>query len=330
MTDGDRPSSFERPEAMIILNPAAHNVPARRQLVEVDEWLKEHGWTADWRETHGPGEAAGIAAGAADRQVPLVIACGGDGTVNEVANGLALSETALGTIPAGTSNIWAREIGLPRRPVETIQALVNGDRRRIDLGRAGERYFVLFAGFGIDAAVTATVPLGIKSKIGAAAYAISAARQALAYRPTPMTVRIDGVERKLDVLEAFAGNTRLYAGITKIASAALADDGKLDFCIYVGRGKPDILMHAARTLFQVHRKSDKVLYRRATRLEFDTDTPLPAQLDGDPVDPPPREVHVVPSALWVATPAAFTGPMLSRPAEQPGRAEPSLPQRQTG
>ena len=317
----------QSPEAVFILNPAAHNVPQRQQLAEADGWLHDHGWATTWKETHAPGAAIAFAAEAADRRVPLVIAVGGDGTVNEVANGLAGSETVMGTIPAGTSNIWAREIGFSRKPLAAVQAIATGDRRQIDLGRTGDRYFVLFAGFGIDAAVTKTVPLGIKAKVGAAAYAISAARQAFAWRPTPMTIRIDGVERKLDVLQAFAGNTRLYAGITKIASAAIADDGKLDFCVYVGTGKPDILMHAARTFFQVHRRSDKVLYRRATKLEFDTDHPLPAQVDGDPIEPPPREVYVVPDALWVATPAGFTSPMLSRPAH---RDEPNLLQPRTG
>jgi len=257
------------------------------------------------------------------------VACGGDGTINDVANGLIGTETTLGVIPAGTSNIWAREVGLDRRPLEAVQAITQGERRLIDTGRAGTRHFVLFVGFGIDAAITKTVPLGVKDKLGAAAYAISAAREAMRWRAKPITIRIDGVTRRMDVLMAFAGNTRLYAGITKITPLALADDGKLDVCIYAGRGRRDIAFHAMRTLLQLHRKSPKVLYRHASRVEFDWEEPLPAQVDGDPLPDCPREVVVLPRSLWVATPAALPNPMFSRRADQGQAGELSLPQSRT-
>ena len=315
VVNGASPQSpYERREALIILNPTAHNVPSRKRLDEADEWLRGEGWSTRWLETGGPEDALHMATEAADKRVPLVIACGGDGTINGVANGLVGSESTLGAIPAGTSNIWAREIGLDRRPLEAIQSMVAGERRLIDVGKAGSRYFVLFVGFGIDAAITQTVPLGVKDKLGAAAYAISAAREALRWRAKPITIRIDGVERRMDVLMAFAGNTRLYAGITKITPLAIADDGKLDVCIYSGRGRRDLAFHAMRTLLQLHRKSPKVLYRHASRVEFDWEAPLPAQVDGDPLPDCPHEVIVLPRSLWVATPSALPSPMFSRPS----------------
>ena len=194
----------------------------------------------------------------------------------------------------------------------------------IDTGKTGGRHFVLFAGFGIDAAVTQTVPLRVKNRVGAAAYALSAARQAMRWRGRPIAVRIDGVERWLNVLEAFAGNTRLYAGITKITPTAIADDGKLDVCIYSGRGKRDIVFHAARTLLQMHHNSPKVIYGRASKIEFDWEHPLPAQLDGDVLTDCPSEVSVSPLSLSVAVPAGFASPMLSRPADPPRAAELTL------
>lgn len=315
---------------MIILNPIAHNLPSRKRLDEADTWLREQGWTVTWRETSEPDDAEKFAAEAADRRVELVIGCGGDGTINGVANGLIGSESTLGVIPAGTSNLWAREVGLDKRPLEAVQKIVLGERHLIDTGRAGKRHFVLFVGFGIDAAITQTVPLGVKDKLGAAAYAISAAREALRYRAKPITVRIDGVERTMEVLMAFAGNTRLYAGITKITPLAIADDGRLDVCIYSGRGKRDIVFHAMRTLLQLHRKSPKVLYRHARRVEFDWDEPLPAQVDGDPLPDCPREVVVVPHSLWVATPAALPSPIFSRPASLSLESELTLTQPRKG
>lgn len=321
---------YERKEVVVLINPVAHNVPSPQRLQEAAEWLRMQGWEAHWRETHAGGEATRIAAETAAKGIPILIAFGGDGTVNEVANGLAGTDTVLATIPAGTSNIWAREAGLDRKPLDAVRAIINGDRRQIDLGKAGDRYFVLFAGYGIDAATTQTVPLGVKDRLGAAAYLISAARQALGWKAKPILVRIDGVERELDVIMAFAGNTRLYAGITKITPTAVADDGKLDVCIYAGRGKRDIIFHAARTLLQLHRKSPKVLYRRASKIEFEWDEPLPAQVDGDPLPDCPREVTVAPLALWVAVPAGFVSPMFSRPAAPRREAALSLVPPQTG
>jgi diacylglycerol kinase (ATP) len=315
---------YERKEAVIILNPAAHNLPGRNRLQEAGDWMVAEGWSVRWEETDGPLGAIRLAGQAAGRRVPLVIACGGDGTVNEVANGLVGSESTLGTIAAGTSNLWAREADLYKRPIEAVQRMVFGERRLIDTGKTGGRHFVLFAGFGFDAAAIQTVPLRVKGKVGAAAYALSAARQAMRWRGRPIAVRIDGVERWLNVLEAFAGNTRRYAGITRITPTAIADDGKLDVCIYSGRGKRDLIFHAARTMLQMHHNSPKVIYGRASKVEFAWEHPLPVQVDGDPLADCPSEISVVPLSLSVAVPAGFASPMLSRPADPPRAAELSL------
>ncbi|MEX0682851.1 MAG: diacylglycerol kinase family protein [Dehalococcoidia bacterium] len=329
MTITNPTTGFDRKEAVLIFNPAAHNTPILRRRREAEEWLRETGWRFRWEQTSGGGQATHIAARAAAEGVPLVIVCGGDGTLNEAANGLAGSDTALGMMPGGTSNIWAREMQISRSPLEAVQLMATGERRLIDLGKAGDRYFVLFAGYGIDAQITRNVSLGVKQRLGAAAYGISAFREALRWRSRPMTVRIDGAQQRLSVLMAFAGNTRLYAGLTKITPMAIADDGLLDVCIYQGRGKRDIALHVTRTLLQMHRKSDYVIYKRARKLEFDWDEPLPVQVDGDPLGYCPHEVTVAPAALWVVVPAGLKSPLFSGRA-QPPAPELSLTQPQTG
>ncbi len=320
---------FERKEAVLIINPAAHNVPALKRRREAEDWLREAGWRFRWEQTTGTGQATAIAARAAAEGVPLVLACGGDGTLNEVANGLAGTETALGTLPAGTSNIWAREAGISRKPLEAARLMAMGERRLIDLGKAGDRYFMLFAGIGVDAQITRNVSLDMKRHVGAAAYGVAAVREALRWRSRPVTVRLDGVERRLDVLMAFAGNTRLYAGLTKITPNAVVDDGLLDVCIFQGSGRADIAMHLARTLLQSHNKASKVLIQRVKRLEFDWDEPLPVQLDGDPVGDCPREIEVAPRCLWVVVPAGLRTGLFAGLGRQPQEAELSLPRRQT-
>ena len=305
--------AFARREAVVIVNPAAHNAPKRKRLTEAGAWLSAQGWTVEWLETSGPGEATSLAAAAAERRAPLLFVCGGDGTLNEAVNGLAGSETAVSVIPAGTVNLWAREIGLLKKPADAVRLTVEGFRRRADLGRAGSRYFLSMAGYGIDAAVAHRVSHGVKGRLGAAAYALSAVRQAISYRGLPVTLSLDGEERAANVLMLVAGNTRNYAGLTRITPDALVDDGRLDVCVYQGRGRWDILWLALLTLFRQHQRSKKVFQRRVRRLSITSAAPLLVQVDGEPIAESPSEVTVAPDALWVATPRDLTSPLFSRP-----------------
>jgi len=305
--------AFDRKETVIVVNPTAHNSPKRARIVEADEWLRANGWSAEWMETAGPGDATRLSADAAERGVPLLFVCGGDGTLNEAVNGLAGSETAMAVIPAGTVNLWAREVGLLKKPLEAVRLAVEGTRRRVDLGRAGSRYFLLMAGYGLDAAVAHRVAHGVKGRLGAAAYALAAARQAMSFRGSRVTVTMDGERRAMNAFLLVAGNTRNYAGLTQITREALVDDGMLDLCAYEGRGRWDILWLALLTLVGRHGRSKKVTQRRVNRLEFTWETPLLAQLDGEAITESPAEVTVAPAALWVMTPRGLRSPLFSRP-----------------
>jgi YegS/Rv2252/BmrU family lipid kinase len=296
-------------ETLVIVNPAARNLPSRKRLDEAVRWLRRQGWQVERRETAGPGQATELAAGAAEQGLPLVFVCGGDGTLSEAVNGLAGSDTALGVIPAGTVRIWAKEMGIPRRPVAAVKAAVEGKRRRVDLGRAGERYFLLMAGYGLDGAIARRVNLGLKTRLGAATYAIAAAWETLRYRSSPMTLRLDGVEHTAQVLMLVAGNTRNYAGLVEITREAQVDDGLLDVCVFEGRGTLDIVLHALRTLLRRHQRSKKVLYQKVRRLELAWEEPLPLQLDGDAYEMSPTQVEVAPGALWVAVPSGVRSPL---------------------
>jgi YegS/Rv2252/BmrU family lipid kinase len=302
-------SVSDRKETLVIVNPAAHNAPSPKRLDEADRWLRAQGWKVEWRDTGEPGEATELAAEAAKRGLPLLFVCGGDGTLNEAVNGLAGSDTALAPIPAGTVNIWAREMGIARKPIEAVKGTVLGGRRRVDLGRAGERYFLLMVGYGLDGAIARRVNLGLKSRLGAAAYAVSAIWETLRHRSSPVTLRFDGDRHDVNVLMLVAGNTRNYAGLVEITREAQVDDGLLDVCVFQGKGTVDVILHVLRTLLRRHLKSKNVLYRKARRLEMAWEAPLPAQIDGDAYELSPTEVEVVPSALWVAVPKDVRSPL---------------------
>ena len=294
--------------ATVIVNPTSPNLPCRRHLREAASWLRSQGWQADWAFTRSPGDATAMAARAAQEGRSLVVVCGGDGTINEAVNGLAGSETALAVIPAGTANVWAKEVGIPRQPVAALEVAVRGQARRMDLGRAsapseeGGRYFFLMAGLGLDGSIAAALPLNVKRYLGATTYAIMAVRQSVRYRGQRVKLIVDDEPLETRLLMMVVGNTRGYAGITQVTSRAYADDGLLDACIFQGRHTLDIIFHTLRVAAQAHLRASPVLYRRVRRLEVQSETPLPVQLDGDFYPGYPTIFEVVPAALTVMVP----------------------------
>jgi YegS/Rv2252/BmrU family lipid kinase len=302
VSDNDPPEVLKRREALVIVNPVAHNAPSKTRLREANTYLKEHGWSLEWVWTQKEGDAIAIARRAADQKVPLVLVCAGDGTLNEAINGLAGSRTAVSVIPAGTSDLWAREAGIPRNPLGAVKSLQRARPLAVDLGRAGDRYFLLMAGFGVDAAVTQNASATLKHRLGATSYAISAVRELFRYKGRTGQVVLDGDTIDVTALLVIAGNTQRYAGVTKITPGALINDGLLDVCIYQGDGTGDMLAHAVRTLARRHLSSGKTLLRRVKRLELRFDPPLPVQVDGDNLPEAPTTVTAEPAALWAMVP----------------------------
>jgi diacylglycerol kinase (ATP) len=303
----DRPPG--PPTALVIVNPAARNLPSRRELSRAADALAEAGWQARWQETTAPGHATHLAARAAQEGCRLVLVCGGDGTLREAACGLVGTDTALAPIPAGTVNVWAREMDIPRRPEAAVRAVLQGQRRLVDLGRAGQQHFLLMAGLGLDGHIAARVGLRAKQRLGAAAYALTALRESLRWQGRPLTVRADGETIAADALMLVVGNTRNYAGLVQVTPLARADDGLLDLCLFRGDGLRDIVLHALLVALGRHLRSQRVIYRQVRRLELDWQQPLPLQLDGDPLPLTEPVLAAVPGALWVAVPKGPKSPL---------------------
>ena len=297
---------------LIIVNPTAHNLPSHKSLQEAGDRLGQLGWEAHWRETSRPGEATAIATQAVQERLPLVFACGGDGTLNETANGLVGSDTALAMIRGGLSSIWAREIGIPKDPSAAVQACVEGERRRIDLGRAGDRYFVLMAGYGLDGLVTSKVPLALKKRIGAAAFGLTAVKEAIGHQGKLTTLIMDDERRTGRLLMLVVGNTRNYAGITQITPEAYIDDGLLDVCAFMGRDLGAIIRHFFRVAVRRHGKSKDVICRRVRKIEVMWQEPMALHVDGDHHPPSPPTVEAVPQALDVMVPLASSTKLFSK------------------
>ncbi|MCH8814598.1 MAG: diacylglycerol kinase family lipid kinase [Chloroflexi bacterium] len=307
----EAPEVLQRREALVIVNPIAHNAPGRKRLSEANTYLKDLGWSIEWVWTTKSGDATEIAARAADQRTPLVLVCAGDGTLNEAVNGLAGSGTAISVIPAGTSDLWAREAGIPRNPIDAVRVLERSVPHAIDIGLAGDRYFLLMAGFGVDASIIQNTSVWLKHKVGAAAYVAATIREVFRYKGRKGQIQFDNETLPANALMVLAGNTQRYAGITKITPKAKINDGMLDVFLYEGQGLRDLLLHALRTMVRLHLRSPKTTFRRVKRLRLDFDPPLPLQIDGDYWPGTHLEARAVPGGLFAMIPAEVKSRLLA-------------------
>ncbi|MCI0890561.1 MAG: diacylglycerol kinase family lipid kinase, partial [Chloroflexi bacterium] len=248
---------------------------------------------------------------AAQRGIDAVVACGGDGTMNEVANGLAGSETAMATVRGGTANVWAKEIGAPKDLGEAVRVLVNGEPHSMDLGLAGDRHFLLMAGIGFDASIVQHVSPRLKRWSGALAYAVPTVLRAFSHRSFDAELVVDKEALSTPLYWLLLGNTRNYGGILNLTHQAKADDGLLDFCLVQHGGLPRLAWLAIWALLRRHQDRAEVVYRMFSSLEVRTPG-LPVQLDGDYFGETPMTFSVAAGALRVLVPPGQTRALFSQ------------------
>ena len=233
----------------------------------------------------------------------IVVAVGGDGTVADVATGLRHGSATLGIVPAGSTNIIARESGIPSKASAAVR-LIFGQHRleTIDVGLAGSRSFLHMAGAGLDSRLFAATNPALKRRIGWLAYVPSATRHVLD-APSRFTIGIDDEQIEVVsplVIVANGGSIitptlQLYPGLRR-------DDGWLDVLIFTAAGPLAISRTLGRLATRSLAKSPFVLRRRAKRVLLNADPPLAVQLDGDVVTETPVEFSIAPAALRVIAP----------------------------
>jgi diacylglycerol kinase (ATP) len=272
----------ERPGAVLIIhNPVSGRKGAHGMVNGLVASLRRLDREVRVVATRHAGDATALAAQAVRDRCPMVVAAGGDGTVNEVIQALVGTNVVLGVLPVGTVNLWAAETGIPSDPA-TIAAFLDGrHNRKVDVGQAGSRYFLLMAGLGFDAAVVATVSSPLKQRLGRASYGVAAAKLAPFYRGSRICLRLDGREERMTALQVLIGNTRRYAGSWQPSPAAVADDGLLDVVVITGdrfwAGVPQL-----GALFPGGARLRQSIFRvKAAEIVIESNPRLPMQLDGD-------------------------------------------------
>jgi len=285
----------------LIVNPIAGAGFSPWVLPLLVRWLARLGLSSEVVRTFSA-EDARQAAGEIDGSYHALVVMGGDGTVRDVVTGLKRHDVPVGIIPMGTANVLARELRLPVRPESVARMVAERHVRYLDLGFAGDRPFMLMAGVGFDAEVTARVHASRRGAITVLNYFPAMIGVILRYRFPDLRVVADGRPLKVRPNLVLVSNTRCYGGPLVFALDARPDDGWLDVCLYRIPRRHAVLSLVIRLL--LHRRPDprRATFVRAREVEVTSDQEVPYQLDGDPAGVLPLSVSMKARAVPVIVP----------------------------
>ncbi|MBI2147441.1 diacylglycerol kinase family lipid kinase [Candidatus Woesearchaeota archaeon] len=284
-------------KALLILNPAANSGKQDRQLKRIRRMFQRRKHVLDIVETTKPNDATRIAKGR-KKAYDVIIAGGGDGTINEVINGLAYSSTPLGIIPLGTENVLAQELRIPRNPVKAARRILRCRERCLDLGRANKRYFILMTGIGFDAHVASSVDPLLKKALGSTAYPLTAIKSLFEYDSHEVFVQLDKntLTRGYFVM---VGNSKGYGGRIDPAYNAKLDDGLLDVLVFKSKHTFNMLRYYFGFIFRLHTLFPDVEYRTAKEIRITSKKPVIVHTDCEILGTTPVTITVCPKALRI-------------------------------
>jgi diacylglycerol kinase (ATP) len=317
-----QPEPLLRPRRIFVIHNPVSGRRRRRLFAEVVMILHAHGCDISLHETAAAGEAGLLAARALRRGCDRLVVAGGDGTINEVINGLAALSgldglaalPPLGLIPLGTANVLAHELGLRCRPEALAAAILEGPVHAVSLGRvcqgsAAGRLFHLMAGAGFDAHVVDGVDGRLKAAVGKAAYVCSALACFLRFPRSRFSVRVDG--QPFHASSVVVANAGHYGGPYVIAPRAGLARDSFEVVLLQDRGARDVIAHGVALQLGRFGEGRRVRIVTGSEVRIEGEAGEPLQADGDLVARLPVDIAIVPRALRLAWPAPRRGPGLS-------------------
>jgi diacylglycerol kinase (ATP) len=287
--------------AVLVYNPGSGQPRDRfHSITRMVEVLRPLGVAVTPRVTAGPADVTRLTAEAVAAHVDLVIVHGGDGTVNEAVQALVGTPTPLAVWPAGTSNVLARELELPGSLDLLARVIAAGAVRRVSVGRAGERYFSLMAGVGLDAELLRSVHPGLKRLPGEGAYWTAGLRQLADWNPVPFMVETEGA--RLRATFAVVANAASYGGGLRFAPDASMDDDLLDLCLFDSTERHRFARYLAAASSGSHLNMPGVTYLKARRAVAHGPDNRLVHVDGELLGRLPVSFDCVPAALSLVVP----------------------------
>jgi len=267
--------------ATVIYNPISGMGSARRKVAALKSGLEHCGYHVELAGTAHRGDAMALASSLKPR-TSLLVVVGGDGTLNEVINGLGPDSPDVAVLPTGTGNVMAKELVLPKK-IDGICRMVSSKRsRKLDVATVGSRRFLLMASIGFDAQVALIMSSERKGCIGLHSYTGPVIRTLLRYRPPRLHVEIDGGRTSRVGSLVIISNVSTYGGPLRIAPHAVPDDALLDVCVFKGNTRSGILRYFWGAWWGRVGMLDDVEYLRARGITVTSDRKVPVQVDGDP------------------------------------------------
>jgi diacylglycerol kinase (ATP) len=306
-------------ETLIIVNPAAGGGSSGRRWPELESRLRATGLAFDAALTSHRGEAIEISREAVRAGRPLVVACGGDGTINEVANGFfdrggpLGASSRLGVLCLGTGGDLIKTFGIPSDLEAAARVLQEGHGRRIDAGRVvyravgggeGRRYFVNIADAGIGGEVANRVNHGFRFMGGSATFMLASIVTLLRWRNKPMTVTIDGERLEIVAQQVVVANCQYFGGGMRMAPRAIPDDGLFDVITVGDVNMLENVRGLSRIRAGTHLDGDpKLAHRLGRRVEVESPEVVRVDIDGEQPGTVPAVFEILPGALELVVPA---------------------------
>jgi diacylglycerol kinase (ATP) len=285
---------------ILICNPAAKGM-SKAKIERACRLLEQKDYRVELLLTKQRGEAEQFAKDRAKRPASVIIAAGGDGTFNEVANGIAGSEIPMAILPLGTTNVLAKELDIPHSLEGALEIALNNTPKSLSLGRIAmvrdsslvSRYFILMAGIGFDGEAVYGINETFKKITGKGAYLYSGVKTLLRFDPDELEVTVDG--KKHSAYSLIVGNASKYGGHFRVTPDVRLIDPILHVCLFKGRKRIDTLRYVFGIATGSHLKFADVEYLKAGEIAIKGHAHI--QIDGDYFGMTPAEISIVPSAL---------------------------------
>ncbi|HEU5477198.1 MAG TPA: diacylglycerol kinase family protein [Gaiellaceae bacterium] len=294
-------------KTVFLVNPASGNGATGKRWPQLRRRAAELGLHGEEVLSEFPGNLAEAAGGA---QGSLLVVVGGDGTVNEVVNGVAGTDAEIAVLPCGTGQDFGRTHGVPGRFDAAVRTALDGETKAIDLGRVvwedgTSRFFANVASVGMSGAVARRANAMTKALGGRLTFFYALTREFLVWQNARVTVELEGgVVREGAMHDVIVANGRYHAGGMKLAPDARQDDGAFDVVLIGDVTKLDFVTTAPKLYTGRYLSHPKIELLRSATVGIEATEPLPLELDGEPIGMTPARFEVVPSALRVRVPAA--------------------------
>jgi YegS/Rv2252/BmrU family lipid kinase len=289
---------------LFVVNPVAGKGKAQRLIPEIRSICSLCNAEYQIKETTKPGDAEAIAKWGSDNGYERIVAVGGDGTLNEVINGIAGTETSIGSVPGGSGNDFIRMINNHKDVRQIIADNVKGNIKRVDLGKCNDRYFINIGSCGMDAEVAAEMQKMKKYFAGTSAYIAAALQTVFTYKGRKLKIEIDDNKFEANTLLIAISNGRFYGGGVEPNPEADIADGYFDICFIRQLSRLKMISALPQYLKNKHEGiQDMLSHYRGRKVKITADRDIGINIDGEIIFNNIMNFDIIPGGINIIVPA---------------------------